>query len=284
MKLDDLTTRIGRTESLDQVSGPLTGRVKRLIPPGALKDALSGVGLGHPLHPVATDVPIGCFTSATLLDLLAGRRAKGAVEGLLALGILAAVPTAASGAADWSDTYGEETRVGLVHATANVAAVTLYGASLAARLRGRSGWGRTLGLLGFGALGAGGYLGGYLSFSRGVGVNHAFDQQPPRNWTGVLDDSELGMGSSAKVEVDGATILLHRSAGGISAIGDRCSHAGGPLHEGKIDDSAGCVQCPWHGSVFDLADGSVIHGPASVPQASYETRIQNGRIEVRARP
>ena len=282
MTLHELTERIGHTERLDRLAGPLTERVKRLIPPGPAKDVLSGVGLGHPLHPVATDLPIGSFTCATVLDLFGGRRAGGAVKALLALGIATAVPTALSGAADWSDTNGEETRVGLVHAAANVAALSLYSAALAAHLRGRSGLGRVLGLAGLGALGAGGYLGGDLTFARGVGVNNAFDEQPPQEWTAVLDDAELGMGSSAKVEANGATVLLHRSSDGISAIGNRCSHAGGPLHEGKIDDSAGCVQCPWHGSVFDRRDGSVIHGPASSPQVAYEVRVENGRIEVRA--
>ena len=283
MTLHDLTTRIGDAKGLDRLTATLTGRVKRLIPPGAVKDALSGVGLGHPLHPPLTDVPIGSFTAATFLDLVGGRRSKPAVMALLGLGIISAVPTAAAGAADWSDTNGADTRVGLAHAAANVTALSLYGASFVARVRGRSLRGRTLSLMGFAALGVGGYLGGYLSFSRGVGVNTPFDEQPPQDWTGVLDDGELGMGSSAKVEVGGAVILLHRSAEGIQAIGDRCSHAGGPLHEGKIDDRELCVQCPWHGSVFNLRDGAVIHGPASVPQAAYDVRVQNGRIEVRAR-
>ncbi|MCA1842706.1 MAG: Rieske (2Fe-2S) protein, partial [Actinobacteria bacterium] len=80
-----------------------------------------------------------------------------------------------------------------------------------------------------------------------------------------------------------AGILLYRASDRIYAIGSRCSHAGGPLHEGKIDDGALCVECPWHASVFRLADGSVVHGPASVPQAAYDVRTQDGRIEVRRR-
>jgi nitrite reductase/ring-hydroxylating ferredoxin subunit len=138
-------------------------------------------------------------------------------------------------------------------------------------------------LLGSGTLGLGGYLGGHLTYARGVGVNNAFYQHEPRAWTAVMDDAGLGVGSSALVEVGDATVLLHRSTGSISAIGSRCSHAGGPLQDGKIDDETGCVQCPWHGSVFRLTDGRVVHGPASIPQAAYDVRVHEGRIELRHR-
>src|SRR5205085_9766883 len=137
---------------------------------------LSGTRLGHPLHPALTDVPIGSFTAATVLDLIGGGRTEEAVEALLALGIVAAVPTAAAGLADWSETYGSEQRTGLVHAAANVVALSLFAGSLAARRSGRSGLGRVLGLAGMTALSTGGYLGGHLTYARGVGVNHAFNE------------------------------------------------------------------------------------------------------------
>ena len=129
----------------------------------------------------------------------------------------------------------------------------------------------------------GGYLGGYLSYARGVGVNNAFFQQEPQEWTPVADEAELLPGQPVMREADGATILLYRSSDQIFAIGSRCSHAGGPLQDGKIDDDARCVECPWHGSVFRLEDGTPVHRPASVPQAAYDVRTTNGRIEVRVR-
>lgn len=285
MTLHTLVERIGNTDRLDRVAAPLTQTVKRLIPPGPAKDILSGTHLGHPLHPPLTDIPIGSLAAATLIDMIGGRRAHGTVNALLAVGIAGSIPTLAAGAADWSDTYGPETRIGVIHAAANLASVGLFSASLLARLAGRRGTGRILSLLGFGTLSAGGYLGGHLTYTRGVGVNHAFDQHPPEEWTAVLDDSDLGVGSSTMVEAGGATILLHRSPERIWAIGSRCSHAGGPLQDGKIDttEDGPCVQCPWHGSVFRLRDGTVVHGPASVPQAAYDVRIHDGRIEVRSR-
>ena len=284
MALHELVRRIGAMETLDQVTGPMVRTAKKLIPAGPVKDLLSGSGMGHPLHPALTDVPIGSYTAATVLDLVGGERFEDAVEKLLALGILTTLPTASAGMADWSDTYGPEQRIGLVHAAANVAALCLFAGSLAARRQGSRALGRTLGLAGMTTLLTGGYLGGHLTFAEGVGVNNAFYQHAPDDWTAVMDDSNLPEGSPAKVEVGDATVLLYRSGARVYAIGSRCSHAGGPLEDGKVDDDARCVQCPWHGSVFRLEDGSVVHGPASVPQAAYDVRVTGGRIEVRARP
>ncbi|HLF40786.1 MAG TPA: Rieske 2Fe-2S domain-containing protein [Acidimicrobiia bacterium] len=283
MDLHQLAHRIGDVGGLDRVATPLAAAVKQRIPRGPVKDLLSGTGLGHPLHPVLTDLPIGFFTSAAVLDVVGGRRAAPAVDGLLALGIASTLPTASAGLSDWSDTQGSEQRVGLVHALANVTALSFFAASLLARRRGHRARGRALTLFGMTTLATGGYLGGYLSYARGVGVNHAFFEPDLEEWTAVIGEGDVHAGSPTMVESDGATILLYRAAGGILAIGSRCSHAGGPLHEGKIDDGALCVECPWHASVFRLGDGSVVHGPASVPQPAYDVRVLDGRVEVRRR-
>lgn len=281
--LHDLTRRIERMAVLDRVAKPLTTAVGQLVQPRAVRNLLSGTNLGHPLHPMLTDVPIGAWTMATLLDTVGGRTARPAAAVLVATGAVAAVPAAASGLNDWSDTYGEETRVGLVHATANITALGLYTASLLARVRQRRATGKALGLLGFGALTAGGYLGGYLSFGLGVNVNHAAWQHGPADWTAVLAEGELTSGQPRHVDAGGAPILLYRQDQGqrIHALGSVCSHAGGPLEKGTI--SGGSVTCPWHGSTFRLADGHIERGPASAPQPSYETRVTNGQVEVRAR-
>jgi nitrite reductase/ring-hydroxylating ferredoxin subunit/uncharacterized membrane protein len=281
MRLHDVAEQVGGVEPLDRVAEGLLRVAKKAIPAGPLKDVLSGSKVGHPLHPALTDVPIGSFTAATVLDLLGAGRFESAVEALLAVGIVTVLPTASAGLADWSDTYGAEQRIGVVHALANVASVGLFAASLATRRSGHTGLGRTLSLAGMTTLAAGGYLGGHLSYARGVGVNNAFYQHGPENWTAVMEAADLSAGGATKVDVGDATILLYRSPDGILAIGSRCSHAGGPLQDGKIDESALCVECPWHGSVFRLQDGTVVHGPASVPQAAYDVRVQDGRIELR---
>jgi nitrite reductase/ring-hydroxylating ferredoxin subunit/uncharacterized membrane protein len=279
LDLHDLADRIGSIDALDRYVEPLAKLVKRWTPKGPVKDALSGTWMGHPLHPLLTDIPIGSFTSASVLDVVGGARAQPAADALIALGLVSAVPTAAAGLADWSDTFGGERRIGVVHAAANATGLALYAASLVARRRGRRGSGALLALAGMSAMTVGGYLGGHLSFSRGVGVDNAFWQHGPEDWTAALDDADLAEGATTTVDAGDMTVLVHRHRGRVLAINDRCSHAGGPLHEGDVAD--GCVTCPWHQSVFRLVDGAVVHGPATAPQAAFETRVTDGRIELR---
>jgi nitrite reductase/ring-hydroxylating ferredoxin subunit/uncharacterized membrane protein len=284
MDLDGLVTRVARLEALDAIAAPVAKLVKRLAPPkSAAKDALSGTWLGHPLHPMLTDIPIGSFTSANVLDLVGGRSGQRAADRLVDLGLVAAVATAAAGAADWSDTYGEEQRIGVVHAASNLAGVTLYAMSAVARRRGARRRATMLGLAGTSVMTLGGYLGGHLGWVRGVGVNNAFTQHPPTDWTETIALEQLDDGGVRGVDVGGATVLLHRRGTTVLAIGSRCSHAGGPLEDGEIDAGACTVTCPWHQSEFDLQSGAVVHGPATIPQVSYETRVTDGRIELRAR-
>ncbi len=288
MGVHEIAERIGTITDLDRVAKPAADAVHRAIPAGPAKDALSGSWLGHPLHPLLTDVPIGSFTSASILDFLGGKRARTASQILIALGLASAVPTALAGLSDWSDTYGGEQRVGVVHAAANLAGLACYAASLRARRRGHHYRGKLLALAGMGTMTVGGYLGGHLIYAKGVGINNAFWQEPPADWTPVLDAAGLPEGKPVSVQVNGASVLLYRTAGESvpRAIGSRCTHAGGPLADGEIQDrlpGAECVTCPWHGSVFRLTDGAVVHGPASVPEPAYEVRVDGGKIEVRAR-
>lgn len=284
MELHAAAERIGRIEALDRVAQPLSNAVKRLVRPGLVKDALSGTWLGHPLHPLLTDIPIGSLTSATVLDLIGGKRAQPAADVLVALGLVAAIPTAAAGASDWSETIGDDQRTGVVHALSNLFGLGLYGCSLVARRRGRRVNATLLGLAGMSSMTVGGYLGGYLSYSRGIGVNNAFFHEHSDEWTAVLPEGQLAEAKPMRVETGGATVLLYRANGDVFAIDSRCSHAGGPLEDGTIDQSACTVECPWHHSVFRLDDGSVVHGPATAPQAAYDARIREGQIEVRHRP
>jgi hypothetical protein len=171
-------------EALDGAALKLAGAASRAVPVGAARDALSGTWLGHALHPPLTDVVIGSFLSATLLDLLGGDDTGRARGRLIAVGLIAAAPTVACGLNDWSMTvYGDRrTRpVGLAHASANLTASALYAASLAARRRGVPGRARLLSLAGGAALS----LGGLLSFTRGVGVNETAFDEGLRDWTPV---------------------------------------------------------------------------------------------------
>ncbi len=277
--LYETTKRLEKEKRLDAIADKVGDLVGQVVSPGPVKDALSGTWLGHTLHPVLTDVPIGAWTSATALDLIGGRDSEVAARRLIGLGILASVPTAMSGLSDYADTVGEERRVGLTHAAFNIAALALFGASYGARKNGSVLKGKALSLLGMGAASVGAYLGGHLSLDMGVGVDHTAYEAGPSEWKPTVLESELEDGAR-KVEVDGVNIMLTRHGGRVCALSDRCTHAGGPLSEGTIE--AGTVKCPWHGSVFSLEDGSVKQGPARSPQPAYETRVIEGRIEVRS--
>ncbi len=282
--MHEVAERVGHVEALDgpaqKIAGPVAGKLGR----GRFGDVLAGTWLGHALHPFLTDFPIGTWTSATFLDLFGGRESERAADRLVAFGIAASVPTSLTGLTDWADTTRSDPqvrRIGLVHAAANGAALACFAASLAARRRGNRAGGKLFGLAGMGALTVGGHLGGHLSYSKGVGVDQTTFEERPSDWTPALADAALGEADAKAVEVDGATVLVTRHGGRVYALSARCTHRGGPLHNGEIAD--GCVTCPWHGSTFRLEDGSVESGPAAYPQPVFDVRVREGSIEVRAR-
>jgi nitrite reductase/ring-hydroxylating ferredoxin subunit/uncharacterized membrane protein len=280
--VDSLADRLERLEALDPVAEQLAKLAGR-IPPGPLKDALSGTWLGHPLHPSLVVVPIGNWLSASLLDLFGGRAGRRAARRLVGAGVLAALPTAAAGLSDWGDTVGAERRVGVAHLLANDLALSLYTASWLARRRGRQARGVGLALLGAAAVGVGGYLGGHLAYALGVGVDTTAFAAGPETWTEVAAETDLIDGVPQPVTAGGLPVLLIRTEGRIVALADRCTHRGAPLHEGRLVD--GWVECPWHGSRFRLTDGpvgSVARGPATRPQPAYEVRVRAGTVEIRA--
>jgi nitrite reductase/ring-hydroxylating ferredoxin subunit/uncharacterized membrane protein len=278
----EIADRLAELEDLDTVAKPIAKWVRDTVPPGPVKDALSGTWLGHALHPLLQLLPLGTWTSAVILDLLGGD--EDSADLLVAMGLLATVPTAVTGFTDYADTTvasDSVRRLGILHAASNVTGTTLFASSLLARRRGSRGKGKLLALGGMGALSAGGWLGGHLSYSEGVGVDHTVFEDYPSDWTAVAEDAELQEGQPRKVEVDGVPLMLVRDGGEIRCLAQRCAHRGGPLSDGEISD--GCVTCPWHGSRFRLADGSVERGPAAYPQPALETRVQGGKVEVRAK-
>jgi nitrite reductase/ring-hydroxylating ferredoxin subunit/uncharacterized membrane protein len=275
-----LIQRLENFTALDKVTKPLSNAVGKAVQPRAARNLLSGTNLGHPLHPMLTDVTIGAWSMSSLLDVVGGRAAAPAADLLVGAGVGAAVPTAASGLNDWSDLLGGERRIGSVHGFANVVALGLQVASLAARRRGQRGRGKALGVAGISVLTAGGYLGGHLSYVKGVGVNHTAFEELPADWTPVLAEAELSLGEHRQVTAGDAPVLLARLHGQILAIAATCSHAGGPLADGELAD--GCVTCPWHGSTFRLDDGVIVRGPATTPQPTLQAQVRDGQIEVRA--
>ena len=169
--------RLEETAALDRPVHALEPLVQEVFATGARGAVLRGEWLGHALHPLLTDVVLGTWTSASLLDLFGGRESSAAAQRLVGAGLLAVGPTAWSGWAEWSAAGAREKRVGLVHAVTNAAAIGVYAASWSARRKGRHGKGAVLALAGAGVSGVGAYLGGHLAAARKVSSHDpAFDE------------------------------------------------------------------------------------------------------------
>ena len=283
---NELAERLESTTALDAPAKAVARTVRDVIPHGPVKDALSGTWLGHPLHPLLTDIPIGTWTSAILLDFLGGRASEPAARRLIGIGLAAVPATALSGWNDWADTEpasDEVRRSGFVHGLLNGAAAAVFATSLVARRNGDTGRGKLLGLAGMGMVGVSSWLGGHLSYARGVGVDTTiFEQAATGDWEPAgVQEADLEEGRPRCVAVGDRPVLLLRQGGTLYALADRCTHRAGPLHEGDVGD--GTITCPLHGSRFRLEDGSVEQGPATYPQPVLETRVTSGAVEVRRR-
>jgi len=171
-KLVRWTLRLEDATALDIPVHALEPSVRALFGTGTRASVLRGDWLGHAVHPLLTDVVIGTWTSATLLDLFGGRDSSAAAQRLIGTGLLAAGPTAWTGWAEWSAAGSRDKRVGLVHAVTNGLAIGTYSASWIARQRGRHGAGARLALAGAAISGVGAYLGGHLAAARKVSSRH----------------------------------------------------------------------------------------------------------------
>ena len=280
---DPLIDAVEGAEALDAPAKAIGKQVRDVFGPGVMRDMLSGTWLAHALHPILTDVVIGSWTSANLLDLLGGDDDGTAAEKLIAVGIAAYAPTAVTGTVDWADGEAVDPRVrrvGLVHAASNATALGLYTASLVARRRGDRGRGKALALAGAAVMGAGGFLGGHLSYALGVGVNQTAFDEGPSDWTDVAASDDLKPGEPQSVVAGDTPVMLLRHGDHLHAIHDRCSHRGCSLSgTGEVDGEI--VTCGCHGSQFDLHGGTVQRGPAATDQPVYEVRESGGRIELR---
>lgn len=250
-----------------------------------VKNFMHGTWLGHPLHPVITDVPIGAYTATAVLDTLelAGHdKYRAGADVTLAVGLVGALGSAVTGLTDWSGTTGKSRKAGLMHGLLNLGATALYATSFFMRRnKGSRGAAIALAMVGYGISSVAAYLGGELVYGEQVGVDHtATAAEYPTDFVAVLAENELGEDSMRCVKAGEIAVLLARKDGKIFAIANTCSHLGGPLDEGALLEDCK-VRCPWHGSVFSLEDGSVVDGPATEPQPKFEVRVNNGQIEVR---
>ena len=248
------------------------------------KNLAHGVWLGHPLHPVFTDLPLGAWTTGLVLDAIGATNRDPAMERAadvaIAVGLAGAAAAAVTGLTDWSETSGRARRTGLVHGLLNIAATTLYASAFALRKRGARASGQSCALAGYSiALGAA-WLGGDLVYGQQIGVTHAATAEP-EEFTVVAAGAELADNSMKRARKDDADVLLVRQRGRVCALVHSCAHLGGPLSEGTLKD--GTVVCPWHASEFRLDDGSVVNGPSTHNQPALDVRERDGQIEVKTR-
>ncbi|MGW2689710.1 Rieske 2Fe-2S domain-containing protein [Streptomyces sp. NPDC001414] len=274
-----LLDRVENAKALDHVVTPVR-KVVRVLPLGPLRDVLHGRQLGHPLHPVLVQVPMGAWLSSVILDFVPGAGRSARV--LVGVGTLAALPAGLAGWTDWAEQHEQQMRTGLVHAAANAGAVWLFGASFVVRGR-RPLTGRVLGLGGLVCAGVGGFVGGHLAYRQAAGPNKAEPVvhlvEPGWHRLGPVDTLRPGV-PERRMLGEVSLLVVRDENGGIDVLADRCSHLSGPLSEGDVTD--GCVVCPWHGSVFRLSDGVPLRGPATAPQPRFETRTEpDGVLAVR---
>ena len=274
------------SDGLQRVIGKLAGNTGK--PPRLWKSLLSGTWLRHPLHPLLTDVPVGAWLLTVILDIIwliapttNAWAARGA-EVTVLIGVLAGLAAVATGSADWSDTYGAERRTGLYHGALNTLATIVYIVSTILRFTSTSGdsaLAAILGFIGFAILTVGAYLGGTMVFDHGTQVNHTAWEQPPEEYEAVMPVAEATTNKLYRVTVGGVPVVLVKLGDKYAALAATCSHAGGPLDEGQLQGDV--VQCPWHGSRFNLRSGSAVTGPASIAQPRYDVRVRDGQIEVK---
>ena len=287
MSLLGVLDRLSDVAAFDKTLESARTAVNKALRPQAFKDLLHGTWLGHPLHPVLAQVPVGTWVSAGVLDLLPVTRPAATL--LIGTGVAASVPTALAGAADWSEQEVGVRRLGALHAVTNVAALGLYVGSLVARAKGRGALGRVLSYSGLGLAGGSAAVGGHMSYAQSSGASHSITaaRELTHEWIdlGPLDDLQEGRPTLRTGEGQGAPVPLAvvRRGAQVDVFISACSHLGGPLAEGTVEEVRGdsCLVCPWHGSAFDLETGQPRRGPAASAQEKLDVRYESGRVLAR---
>jgi nitrite reductase/ring-hydroxylating ferredoxin subunit/uncharacterized membrane protein len=243
-----------------------------------IRDLLIGTWLGHPMHALLTDVPIGALTLLIILDLL-GYNA--AADVALVIGVLAMGGAALVGFADYSTTDGRARVRATVHSSLMVVSLVIYLVSLGIRASGPSS--RTLpialSIVAYLVLAGGAFVGGDVAYLLGNMVDRHAWRSAASKWQ-PLQVGEIPEGTLVKATVGAEPLVLVRTGATILALHDTCAHAGGRLSDGTLGD--GRVECPLHGSRFAMANGRLRRGPSVYNQPSYEVRaIETGGYEAR---
>jgi len=286
-----ISARIIQSNSIGKITTLLDKLLQRCLGAPAMrrfKVFLNGTWIGHPLHPMLTDIPIGAWTLTILFDLIGllfGFPQFGLASSIIAcIGVTGALGAAAAGLADWMDIDPPEKAIGAFHAIVNVSATILFLISFLMRLARHWQLGCAtfvVALVGYLLAMMGGYLGGALVFYKGVMVNRNAYRTGPDDFKPVVAMSELAEGQLKRVLVEEQPVLLLKLGSTVHALGAVCSHYGAPLGDGRMVERT--IECPWHASRFALEDGSVVQGPACAGVPVYECKIVNDQVQIKLR-
>jgi len=261
---------------------------------GVIKTLLHGTWpLHHPLHPAVTDITIGAYTAMFALDILylTSRDASllRPADFVLIVAFASSLVSILSGLTDWTHTYGEEKRTGMLHGLIMVVATLSFVLSLVMRVGGpidQRGLAIALSSFGWIVMLVGAYFGGEMPYGYATEVNRQASSEAPAKWERIevaasgLDDRKPAAAKTKK----GFDVFVVKLDGKIYAMGNTCTHAGGPLNEGKLVGADRCeIECPWHASRFCVKDGDAKGGPATFAEPRLETRVNDqGFVEVKA--
>jgi nitrite reductase/ring-hydroxylating ferredoxin subunit/uncharacterized membrane protein len=250
-----------------------------------LQDFLNGSWLGHALHPVLTDVVIGGATMAIFLDILrvffSVTDLETATAWTVGLTTLSGVGAILTGLTDFKDTgEGDERNIAGLHGVTNIVAIVIFTVSLLQRGGGSHDAAFWTLLIGYLVISLGSYIGGHVVYKFGYMVNHnAFARgKKAAEFTAIMPADGLADATPTRASLGATNVVVVRRGDVVFALKETCSHAGGPLAEGTLQDDS--IICPWHQSTFRLSDGAVRHGPASSRQVAYRARINAGQVEV----
>jgi nitrite reductase/ring-hydroxylating ferredoxin subunit/uncharacterized membrane protein len=307
--LGDRLVRGDKGKWLDALGAPfgaVVGGFYRLPGTRWIKDILHGTWLlRHPLHPALTDVVVGAYTVVAVLDVIylmdRDTSLVRATSIVLIIALLSALGSIVTGLTDWNGTNGNERRLGILHGVLMMLITLGNAASLKMRFDASDLLTRALipgpvtffdtaiylSLAMFVLLLVAAHLGGEMTYGFGTGVTRQAWARIPTKWqTLALPAASLEDRKPVRVSLrNGFEVMVVRMDGDLHAIAAVCTHAGGPLDEGKfVGGERRDIQCPWHFSVFSVRTGAALHGPATMDEPTFETRVaDDGNVEVRVR-
>lgn len=285
-KLERFAESVGMRGLGKGTAGVTNGFYRLLGRPGRyLQDLLNGTWLGHTAHSVMVDIPMGSFTALAVLDALALFFGADGLETpaliVLVVGYLGGIGAVFTGLTDHKDAGDDDRPLITLHGLIQIIAMAAFTVSLVMRLGASHDLGRWIALIAFLVIGIGAFVGGHVVYKLGYMINRNAHVRGGRahGFTAVLPAAELAESTPTRAAIGPVRLVLVRRGEVIHAMSERCSHIGGPLSQGTIEDDS--IVCPWHQSTFRLKDGTVKHGPAHTRLPIYEARIAGDQVEVR---